>query len=154
MLTWRHGLTVGLVLLLGLLVTGCPTPPSGSGSGKGTGAKEEEGEPPHGGKLFAPEGNKHPFHVELKYGKDEKPTMYLLDEHVKKPVSTKDEEVTLTIAGTPPKSVTFKADDKDAKGQSSKFVAAEPLPADLDLEKVTINVKYDGKPFVLKLDKD
>jgi hypothetical protein len=136
-----------LLVLTGALVAGCPPRSTGP-------APPKEAPPPHGGKLFAPKGNEHPVHAELKFDGVAKPVIYLLDEAVEKAVSTPAEKVTVSIEGTPRKVILFKPDreDKDPKGESSRFVAEEAWPDGVDLKKVEITLMYDGKQWTLVLD--
>src|SRR5262245_43211697 len=135
------------------VLTGCPPKPTGTP----TGSAHEEGEkpPPHNGTLFATKD--HKVHIELVLDKKEnKAEAYLFDANVEKPVRTPAESLTLTIKGSPPKTVTFKPEPQkdDPPGQSSHFVTSEPLPADVKMKDVELSVIINKNPYVFTLDED
>src|SRR5262245_51088837 len=123
----RSVLCAALVLLALALLSGCP-PTKPSGGTPGATKEEDEEKPPHGGQLYAAPDEK--FHIELVRDKKEgKAEAYIYDSHVRKAVSTPAPEITLTIKGTPPKTVTFKPEPQasDPMGQSSHFVAKDTV---------------------------
>jgi hypothetical protein len=140
-----------------ILALGCDTPKEAGK--KRSDQKEPEShseKAPHGGPLFADEGDRH--HAELVIDKAaKKATVYLFDSKVKEPVCIGDKTISLNIAEKPPVQIELKADAQksDPAGTTSRFSGEhDRLGAELDLEKVEIEAKLNGKSHVFKLDKD
>jgi hypothetical protein len=139
------------------LAFGCDSPKDAGKKKSSTKENESHAEQaPRKGKLFADEGDRH--HAELLIDKaGKKATVYLLDHKVKEPVCIGEKSISLNMAEKPPVQIELKADAQtsDPAGTASRFSGAHDLfGSDLDLDKVEIEVKINGKSLVFKLDKD
>jgi hypothetical protein len=139
------------------LALGCDSPKDGAK--KKTDQKEETSHTesaPHKGKLFADDGDRH--HAELLIDQaGKKATVYLYDSKIKDPVSLGDKTISLNVADKAPVQIELKAEPQkaDPEGMASRFSGVhDRLGTDLDLGKVEIEAKINGKSHVFKLDKD
>ena len=154
---WNWYVALLAVALLG--TAGCPsTKDSGQKAAKRDQKKDASHaeQAPHGGTLFADEGDKH--HAELVLDKaGKKATVYLLDGKVKNAVPIGEKTITVNIADNPPVQITLQAEPQkeDKTDTASRFSGIhDRLGNDLDMDKVEIEAKINGKPFVFKVDKD
>src|SRR5262249_31354924 len=117
--------------------------------------EEDEGEAPHGGKMFAPKGQ-HTYHLELKQEKDKPTYLYVYDSKIKNAVPITAKTIEMEIKGDKQK-IEFTADRQkdDPEGLSSGFMApAGKIPENLDLSKVEFHAEIKGKQYHFVEDKD
>jgi hypothetical protein len=150
-------LVLPLIIAAFTFALGCDSPKDAGKKKSQTKESESHTEhAPHKGKLFADEGDRH--HAELLLDKaGKKATVYLLDSKVKEPVCVAEKSINLNVAETPPVQIELKADAQtsDPAGTASRFSGThDRFGTDLDLDKVEIEVKINGKSHVFKLDKD
>jgi hypothetical protein len=153
----RRILILPLIIAAFALALGCDSPKDAGK--KQSQSKESEShteQAPHKGKLFADDGDRH--HAELLVDKGgKKATVYLLDHRVKEPVCVGERSINLNVAEAPPVQIELKADAQtsDPAGTASRFSGThDRFGTDLELDKVEIEVKINGKSHVFKLDKD